>query len=98
MLFNSYAFIFLFLPITFTVYFVLNRKKLTLAAKAWLVFASLFFYGYWNPVYIPLILGSILFNYAVGSILIRKRGRTPSPRWTLIVGIAGNLSLLAFFK
>jgi alginate O-acetyltransferase complex protein AlgI len=98
MLFNSYTFIFLFLPVTFAAYFFLNRKKLTLAAKAWLVSASLFFYGYWNPVYIPLILGSILFNYAVGSTLVRKRSRPVLCRWVLILGIAGDLSLLAFFK
>jgi len=98
MLFNSYTFIFLFLPITFVVYFVFNRKKLTLAAKTWLVFASLFFYGYWNPVYIPLILGSIVFNYAVGLTLIRKRGSPGTRRLMLVVGIAGNLSLLAYFK
>ncbi len=98
MLFNSYTFILLFLPVTFAAYFILNRKKLTLAAKIWLVSASLFFYGYWNPVYIPLILGSILFNYAVGFTLIRKRSHLILSRWVLIVGIAGNLSLLAFFK
>ncbi len=96
MLFNSYSFIFLFLPATFAVYFALNHHQRPLAAKAWLVIASLFFYGYWNPVYIPLILGSILFNYAVGSALIRGKG-IPS-RGMLILGIAGNLSLLAYFK
>jgi D-alanyl-lipoteichoic acid acyltransferase DltB (MBOAT superfamily) len=98
MLFNSYAFIYLFLPITFAGYFVLNRKKLILAAKTWLVLASLFFYGYWNPIYILLILGSIVFNYAVGSTLIRKRGSPVSSRLMLFVGIAGNLSLLVYFK
>ena len=98
MLFNSYTFIFLFLPITFAVYFVLNRRKLTLVAKIWLVFASLFFYGYWNPVYIPLILGSILFNYAIGSRMTYKRGRQTTSRLMLVVGIAGNLSLLVYFK
>ncbi len=98
MLFNSYIFIFLFLPITFVIYFVLNRKKLTLASKAWLVFASLFFYGYWNPVYIPLILGSVLFNYAVGLALIRKKDRPVPSRLMLVIGIVGNLSLLAYFK
>ena len=42
--------------------------------------------------------GSILFNYAVGSTLIRKRGRPATSRFMLVVGIAGNLSLLAYFK
>jgi alginate O-acetyltransferase complex protein AlgI len=98
MLFNSYGFIFLFLPITFAVYFFLNRKKQIRTAKTWLVLASLFFYGYWNPIYIPLILGSILFNYAVSLTLnLRKRQLLPSS-WLLIIGITGNLALLAYFK
>ena len=96
MLFNSYPFIFLFLPLTFFGYFFLNRRKLTIAAKTWLVAASLFFYGYWNMIYVPLILGSILFNYAVGSSLNALKGGRQRP--VLIVGIAGNLALLAYFK
>ncbi len=98
MLFNSQVFIFLFLPITFAGYFALNRKKLIPAAKTWLLLASLLFYGYWNPIYVLLILGSVVFNYAVGSILIRKTGSPVSSRLTLAVGIAGNLALLAYFK
>ncbi|MGZ6203095.1 MAG: MBOAT family protein, partial [Thermodesulfobacteriota bacterium] len=98
MLFNSYVFIFLFFPVTFAVYFILNRKNLTLAAKSWLILASFFFYGYWNPIYVPLLLGSLLFNYAIGSTLIHTRERPVSPRLMLLVGIAGNLSLLAYFK
>ena len=98
MLFNSYAFIFLFLPVTFAVYFILNRKKLTIASKTWLILASFFFYGYWNPIYIPLLLGSLLFNYAIGSTLIRRRGHPVPSCLMLVIGIAGNLSLLAYFK
>jgi D-alanyl-lipoteichoic acid acyltransferase DltB (MBOAT superfamily) len=98
MLFNSYSFIFLFLPITFAVYFALNRKKLTIAAKGWLILASFFFYGYWNPIYIPLLLGSLLFNYAIGSTLIRGGGHPVPSRLMLILGITGNLFLLAYFK
>ena len=66
MLFNSYPFIFLFLPVTAIVYFALNRFRWTVASKTWLALASLFFYGYWNVKYIPLILGSIVFNYGIG--------------------------------
>lgn len=94
MLFNSYAYIFCFLPIVFIVYFFLNRRKLTLAAKAWLTLSSFFFYGYWNPVYLPLIAGSILFNYGIGSALLKFRGNRP----LLILGIIGNLGLLIYFK
>ena len=98
MLFNSYAFIFFFLPITFAGYFILNRRKLALAAKTWLVLASLFFYGYWNPIYILLILGSVGFNYMVGSLLIRNNRSPASSRSLLVLGIAGNLFLLTYFK
>jgi hypothetical protein len=64
MLFNSYEFIFAFLPISFFVYFYLNYKRLTTASKGWLVFTSLFFYSWWNIVYLPLILMSILFKFS----------------------------------
>ena len=96
MLFNSYLFIFLFLPATLIVYFLLNNRRLTLASKIWLVFASLFFYGWWNPIYIPLILGSILFNYALGVTLSGVKNF--QSKFILISGIAGNLGLLAYFK
>ena len=69
MLFNSYTFIFAFLPITFFIYFYLNQKKLTKVAKGFLVFSSLFFYSWWNVVYLPIILSSIFFNYTIGSQL-----------------------------
>jgi alginate O-acetyltransferase complex protein AlgI len=103
MLFNSYEFIFLFLPITFFTYFWLNRKRLTQASKAWLVFASLFFYSWWNVIYLPLILGSILFNFAVGSTITKmgdslsvKKGF--SRKGLLSFGIVSNIALLAYFK
>jgi alginate O-acetyltransferase complex protein AlgI len=100
MLFNSYQFIFLFLPLTLIVYFVLNKRKLTLVSKAWLTLASLFFYGWWNPVYIPLIVGSILFNYAIGTLLAKKRELwgDSKKKTALIIGIVGNLGLLCYFK
>ena len=96
MLFNSYIFIFLFLPATLIVYFLLNNRKLTIVSKAWLVFASLFFYGWWNPIYVPLILGSILLNYAIGVTL--SGAKNSQSKLILILGIAGNLGLLAYFK
>lgn len=83
---------------TFAGYFILNRKKLVPAAKTWLVLASLFFYGYWNPIYILLFLGSVVFNYAVGLTLIHKSNSSLSSRLMLVVGMIGNLSLLAYFK
>lgn len=102
MLFNSYEFIFFFLPITFGIYFWLNKKRLTQASKAWLVFASLFFYSWWNIIYLPLILGSILFNFTVGSAISRANSSSSkkglSRKTLLAFGIVANILLLGYFK
>jgi D-alanyl-lipoteichoic acid acyltransferase DltB (MBOAT superfamily) len=103
MLFNSYEFIFLFLPITFGIYFWLNKKRLTQASKAWMVFASLFFYSWWNIIYLPLILGSILFNFTIGSTITKLSGTEPSKKGIsrktiLAFGIISNILLLGYFK
>ena len=93
MLFNSYEFIFLFLPITFFIYFYLNKKRLTELSKGFLVFSSLFFYSWWSINYLPLILVSMLFNYSIGKQLSKNKDRN-----ILIVGVVFNLSLLGYFK
>jgi D-alanyl-lipoteichoic acid acyltransferase DltB (MBOAT superfamily) len=102
MLFNSYEFIFLFLPITFGVYFWLNKKRLTSASKGWLVFASLFFYSWWNILYLQLILGSILFNFTIGSTISRIENtvitKGISRKTLLTFAIISNLLLLGYFK
>jgi len=101
MLFNSYEFIFLFLPISIIVYFWLNKKRLTQAGKAWLVFVSLFFYSWWDISYLPLILGSILFNFTIGTTISRnvhKTKKSLSQLGLLTFGIIANLSLLGYFK
>ena len=99
MLFNSYEFIFAFLPIMFLGYFFLTGKRLITGAKSWLVFGSLFFYSWWNVLYLPLILGSMLFNYTIGSSLTKgKEYKKVSKKSLLIIGIIANLSLLGYFK
>lgn len=99
MLFNSLEFIFIFLPVSLVIYFFLNRKRLTSASRAWLVLCSLFFYSWWNVVYLQLILTSMLINYAIGSILSQKEKLSNiNRRTTLIIGILFNLSLLGYFK
>ena len=100
MLFNSAAFIFAFLPITWGVYFWLCRMRWASAGQAWLVAASLFFYSYWNIDHLPLLLGSLLGNFLIGKELSRPQGiQLPASRRTLLIlGIAGNLALLAYYK
>lgn len=99
MLFNSYEFIFLFLPITFVVYFYLNNKRLIEASKAFLVFSSLFFYSWWNLAYLPIILISMLFNYGIGVSLSKgNEHRKVRRQALLIIGITSNVAMLGYFK
>ena len=99
MLFNSYEYIFFFLPITFFLYFFLLQKRLIIGAKGFLVFASLFFYSWWNPVYLPIILVSMLFNYTVGNILTKEAAVAKINKKTILIfGILSNIALLAYFK
>ncbi len=102
MLFNSHFFIFIFLPLTLFVFFMIGGRSHHRVAVAWLVGASLFFYGWWNPAYLGLILGSMIFNYSAGvfmnSASSSAGGSGKSRKSALIVGVAGNLALLGYFK
>jgi alginate O-acetyltransferase complex protein AlgI len=93
MLFNSYEFLFGFLPVVLIVYFLLGRGASGLAAIGFLAAASLFFYGWWNPVYVALLAGSVVFNYAVGRGLLARRSKP-----LLWAGVAGDLFVLGIFK
>ena len=62
MLFNSFSFLFFYLPIVLAGYFLLGRFARPLAPAAWLAAASLFFYGWWDVRYLPLLLASITVN------------------------------------
>lgn len=94
MLFNSYVFIFAFLPVALAGCFLAVRFFGREAGTLWLVLASLFFYGWWDVCYVPLLLASIMFNYWAG----RKIERHPHEKPWLILGLAVNLALLGYFK
>ena len=95
MLFNSYEFIFIFLPAAFAGFFLIARLSFAYASL-WLGIASLVFYGYWNPKYVALLLCSILFNYAFGFVISRAAG--PRRTLSLAFAITINLALLAYYK
>jgi len=97
LLFNSHIFIFLFLPVTLLVFFAIGKRGQNKIAISWLVGASLFFYGWWNPAYLGLILGSILFNYSIGLVL-SSYGKGASKTGLLVFGVAANLGLMGYFK
>ncbi len=99
MLFNSYVFILLFLPIVLIVFYKIGSVGHHRVALAWLVGSSLFFYGWWNPAYLGLIMGSILFNYALGTRLPSRKNQHKLHRKSLLIfGVIVNLGLIVYFK
>jgi alginate O-acetyltransferase complex protein AlgI len=95
-LFNSYAFLLLFLPLTLAGFFGLARLDRR-AAAAWLTAASFFFYGWWNPSFVALLAASIAFNYLAGLAIARASGAS-ARRVLLAAGVGANLTVLAYYK
>ena len=95
MLFNTFSFIFCFLPVVFVGFFVLAEYSPRWAAT-WMALASLFFYGSWDYRYLPLLLCSIAFNFYAG----RHISNTPLSRrkMLLALSIGANLILLGYYK
>lgn len=94
MLFHSSSFLFVFLPVVLTGFFALGRFRQSGIAALWLALSSLVFYA-WDDVrfLLPLILGSIIFNYVAGLSLVAKPRRS-----VLALAVTGNLALLGAFK
>lgn len=97
MLFNSIEFIFIFLPIVLAGFYLAGKYGLFQIAMVWLIVSSLFFYGWWNPYYLILIVGSIIFNYMVGRTLC-ERQHNAYAKYILIFGITVNILLIAYYK
>ncbi len=96
MVFNSFPFIFIFLPLTLAGFFLLGRKGRPWAASG-LTLASLVFYGWWDYRYLPLLLLSVSLNYWAGHRILQTAHAVTRKRW-LILALSINLLLLAFFK
>jgi len=99
MLFNSCVFIFIFLPVTLLVFFQLGKANAKLAA-GWLAAASLFFYGWWSPAYVALLVVSVLFNYGMGFAIVRAHAAANLLRKKrlLLVAVVADLALLGYYK
>ncbi len=93
MVFASPIFLFLFLPLTLAAYFAVPRGW----RNGVLLVASLVFYAWGEAPYLALVIGSVLFNYAIGGAIGRTATPTTRKRW-LALGVAGNLTALAIFK
>lgn len=96
MLFNSYEFIFIFLPVTLLGYFLIAKKNIRLS-NVWLTLASFFFYGWWDIRFVPILTASILWNFFLG-IAIGKARQGKARQIVLCIAIAVNLALLCYFK
>jgi alginate O-acetyltransferase complex protein AlgI len=98
LLFNSYEFIFVFLPLALIVFFGLSAYRQVKLATLWLLVASLGFYGYWRISYIPLLLISVLGNYYFGRWIDGVKPGTKQAKTLLWVGVLFNLGILGYYK
>jgi len=93
MVFASPLFLFLFLPVTLVAYFASARSW----RKGVLICASVFFYAWGEAKYLPLLLGSVAFNWWTGLRIAEGRDTRARKRW-LAFGVAGNIGALVVFK
>ena len=100
MLFNSHEYLFLFLPATLIICFLLNRWVRSIQiSQFWLIGASLFFYGWSEPGYVLLLVCSVLLNYSAGALLNAYAPRQAIRRKAVLtLGIAANIALLGYYK
>jgi len=94
MLFSSNEFLFAFLPMVLLLYYIVPRKL----RNPVLLLVSLFFYGWGEPIYLFLMIGTILVNYICGGWVARQRAKGRSSKAALIGGIVANLLILGYFK
>ena len=95
MLFNSYQFIFIFMPVTLAGFFLISSKNHQ-AAVAWLALASIFFYSYWSLYALPIMIISICINYWFGLQL--SNPNLKHRQALLIFAITANILALGYFK
>ncbi len=94
MIFSSPIFLFFFLPLVLTVYCLLPGLR---ARNLWLLGASILFYGWGEPAFLLLMLGSSVLNCALG-LWVEEAASPPARRAVIVVAVAVNLGLLAYFK
>lgn len=97
MLFPSEVFLFVFLPIVVAVYYIFLRKTKTIK-NIFLLAASLFFYAWGEPVYVFLMIATILFDWLYGVLIDRFREDKKKAGWILFLMVMTNLSILGWFK
>src|SRR5262249_46733432 len=97
MLFTSGQFLFVFLPIVAAVFFLSAKFAGSRLAASWLVLASVYFYGFWRPEYVVLLLMSIAVNYLFGYLLQASPAESPRRKALLAVAVGANLLALSYY-
>lgn len=97
MLFNSQIFLFLFLPLTLAGWYALNHFRQYSPATVFLIGMSLWFYGYYNPSYLVIIICSMAGNYLISLAMEKLRFRNSGRVW-LMLGLAMNVGILGYYK
>lgn len=99
MLFNSFEFLLLFLPLTLLSFYALARLGNLKVVLVWLILCSLFFHGYWKASYTRLFVVSIVVNYCFGRVCEPSRYGESKRKIAVMIGVAFNLLLLlGYFK
>lgn len=94
MLFSSNVFLFAFLPVVLLLYFICPRRLRNPVLLLW----SLVFYGWGEPVYLFLMIATILLNYGFGLWIHKKQAAGEKGKLPLVLGVVANLVILGFFK
>jgi alginate O-acetyltransferase complex protein AlgI len=95
MVFSSFQFVLAFLPVTVAGFLLLQRLGFVRLSSWWLIIGSLFFYAWWDYRYLPIPLGSVLFNFWLGRLLLHPAQKGKA---LLVFGISANLALLGYYK
>lgn len=95
MLFNSTAFVFIFMPVVFAGFFLLAKVSRRVAI-GWLTIASIFFYGYWSILALPVLAISIVTNYWFGTLI--SKPNLQHRQSVLVLAIIVNLAALGYYK
>jgi len=93
MLFNSPEFIYFFLPFSIAAWWILQRMERENDAQLLVIICSIYFYGWWDTRYVPLLIGNALINFYLGQTISKTKSKA-----LLIAGLVYNVGLLGYFK
>jgi alginate O-acetyltransferase complex protein AlgI len=93
MLFNSPEFIYFFLPFSIAAWWTLQRMERENDAQLLVIICSIYFYGWWDTRYVPLLIGNALVNFYLGQTISKTKSKA-----LLVGGLAYNIGLLGYFK